>query len=281
MDMTAFEDAAGAFLRSRPAEHTVLLTLMERLRHQGPGSVGGMPAEFGWWSERGGDVTGAFLRAPPHRLSMTRLPDAAHRPLAEAYIGSAREPRLAGVLGPEATALSFAGAWDGLTGSGWRLRCRERLYCLGELLPPAVPASGSGRIADKTDRALLVHWWAAFSRELALPHDRDPGHVVEERLSHGGLLLWEDGGQPVSMAGVSRTAAGMARIGPVFTPGRLRGRGYASALTAMLSRLTLEAGAREVVLFADLANPTSNALYQRIGYREVADYVEVDFGPWR
>jgi RimJ/RimL family protein N-acetyltransferase len=277
LDLAAFEESAGPFLRSRPAEHTVLLTLVERLRHQGPRSFGDVPAEFGWWSETGGEVTGAFLRTPPHRLIMTSLPDVAHRPLAESYIRS--EPCLPGVMGPEAAALSFAATWAGLTGSDWRRERRERLYRLARLLPPAVPPNGSGRIADETDRALLVDWWAAFKRETVQAHGHDYGHTVQERLSYGGLTLWEDGGQPVSMAGVSRTVAGTARIGPVFTPGELRGRGYASGLTAMVSRLMLESGVQEVLLFADLANPTSNALYQRIGYREVADYVEVDFGP--
>jgi predicted GNAT family acetyltransferase len=147
------------------------------------------------------------------------------------------------------------------------------------LVPPAVPPNGLGRVADETDRAVLVDWWAAFTREVAGPQEHEPAQAVEERLSYGGLMLWEDSGQPVSLAGVSRTAAGMARIGPVFTPKQLRGRGYASAVTAMVSRRTLEAGVQEVLLYTDLANPTSNALYQRIGYRMVADYVELDFEP--
>ncbi|SCK22734.1 GNAT family N-acetyltransferase [Streptomyces sp. WMMB 322] len=273
-DMEAFEEAAGAFLCSRPAEHTLLLTLVERLRHQGPSALGDLPAEFGWWTGRDG-VSGAFLRTPPRGLILTRLPDAAHRPLAEAYRRDRSWP--AGVFGPEAAALGFAGTWAGVTGAGWSMRRRERLYRLGRLLPPAVPPNGSGRAAREADRALLVEWWAEFDRELARPHQHDPGRAVEERLSYGGLTLWEDGGQPVALAGLSRTAAGMARIGPVFTPRRLRGRGYASAVTATVSRSALAAGVRDVLLFTDLANPTSNGLYQRIGYRKVADYAEVDF----
>ncbi|NLU74736.1 GNAT family N-acetyltransferase [Streptomyces sp. HNM0575] len=276
-DMGAFENATGAFLRSRPAEHTILLTLVERLRHQGPDAFGDAPAEFGWWPEQDGTATGAFLRTPPRGLVLTRLPNAARRPLAEAYLR--QQPCLAGVFGPEDVALSFARTWAGLTGTGWRLRRAERLYRLARLQPPAVPADGFGRIAEAADRALLVDWWAAFSSELDRSHREDAARSVEDRLSYGGLMLWEDGGKPVSLAGVSRTAAGTARIGPVFTPEPLRGRGYASAVTATLSRRTLEAGVRDVLLFTDLANPTSNALYQRIGYREVADFAEVDFVP--
>ena len=61
-------------------------------------------------------------------------------------------------------------------------------------------------------------------------------------------------------------AAGVSRIGPVFTPRSSRGRGYGSAVTAAAAHLARRGGVDDVVLFADLANPTSNAIYQRIGF---------------
>ena len=86
-------------------------------------------------------------------------------------------------------------------------------------------------------------------------------------------------GVPVSVAGLTRAVAGMVRVGPVYTPPELRGRGYAGAVTAAVSQAALEAGLREVVLYTDLANPTSNALYQRLGYRPVEDRVLFSFAP--
>ena len=73
----------------------------------------------------------------------------------------------------------------------------------------------------------------------------------------------------------------MVRVGPVYTPPGLRGRGYGGAATAAVSQAALGAGAREVVLYTDLANPTSNALYQRLGYRPVEDRVVLSFEPGR
>ena len=73
--------------------------------------------------------------------------------------------------------------------------------------------------------------------------------------------VWQVGAVPVSMAGRTRTVAGMVRVAPVYTPPELRGRGYAGAATAAVSQAALDAGVREVVLYTDLANPTSNALY--------------------
>ena len=36
-------------------------------------------------------------------------------------------------------------------------------------------------------------------------------------------------------------------------------------------------GAQHVVLFTDLANPVSNAIYQRIGFQPVRDSTLIDF----
>ena len=66
-------------------------------------------------------------------------------------------------------------------------------------------------------------------------------------------------------------AAGQVRVGPVYTPPGLRGQGYAGAVTAAVSQAARDAGAGQVLLFTDLANPTSNALYQRLGYQPVED----------
>jgi RimJ/RimL family protein N-acetyltransferase len=67
-------------------------------------------------------------------------------------------------------------------------------------------------------------------------------------------------------------------VATVYTPAPLRGRGHAGAATAAVSRAALDAGAKEVLLFTDLANPTSNGLYQRLGYRAVADFAVYEFG---
>jgi FR47-like protein len=90
-------------------------------------------------------------------------------------------------------------------------------------------------------------------------------------------MVWAAGGRPVAIACSTVQVAGMVRIGPVYTPPERRGRGYASAATAALSRRVLEAGAEEVLLHTDLANPVSNSIYQRIGYRSVEDRIALAF----
>jgi predicted GNAT family acetyltransferase len=89
-------------------------------------------------------------------------------------------------------------------------------------------------------------------------------------------MLWAVDGVPVSMAGVSPVIAGQGRVAPVYTPTELRGRGYAGMATVAASRALIAAGADEVLLYTDLANPTSNALYQRLGYRPVENVTVLD-----
>jgi predicted GNAT family acetyltransferase len=126
---------------------------------------------------------------------------------------------------------------------------------------------------ERGDRELASRFMDAFTAE-ALP-EPPPGSSEEfvdsrEEDPHGGLVLWEDG-DPVSLAGFGGLTPNGIRIGPVYTPPELRGRGYASALTAELTQRLLDGGRRFCFLFTDLANPTSNSVYQRIGYRAVSD----------
>jgi predicted GNAT family acetyltransferase len=103
---------------------------------------------------------------------------------------------------------------------------------------------------------------------------------VRRQLALGGaIVLWEVDGTVVSSAGVKAPNSGASRIGPVYTPPEDRRRGYAAAATAEASRWARRAGAQEILLYTDLANPTSNGVYQRIGFRPVTDYVELAFDP--
>jgi predicted GNAT family acetyltransferase len=97
-----------------------------------------------------------------------------------------------------------------------------------------------------------------------------------------GQIVWRVAGEPVAFAAVGRPMEGaMSRIGPVYTPAEFRGRGYGSAVTAAAARWALDRGAEHVVLFTDLANPVSNSIYQRLGFRAVSDALEVGFRPFR
>lgn len=49
------------------------------------------------------------------------------------------------------------------------------------------------------------------------------------------------------------------------------------SVTAAAAKQAQGAGADDVVLFAALANPTSNAIYRRIGFEAAGDSIRIDF----
>ncbi len=275
-DLDEFDAAAGPFLRERPAQNTVVLTVAATLRADGPGAFGREPTLFGWWRPPGGAVAGACLQTPPYPLLVVSGgPAETVRELAD-VLAAAGCP-LPGVNAGEPAARTFAGQWRLRTGAAAAVYQRSRLYRLDVLAGPSPAPDGQPRVAGPGDRDLLTGWWQAFMAEAGSLAEGDPGRMVDRRLSYHGITLWEDGGRPVSMAALNRQVAGATRVGPVYTPPELRRRGYAGAVTAAVSRAALDAGASEVLLFTDLANPTSNALYQRLGYRPVEDRVVLSF----
>lgn len=263
-DVEEFRTAAGPCLASEPARSTLLLTISESIRSRGATA----PARFGYWRESGdAPVSACFVQTPPLRPLLGPMPDRAARELVPEL--RAVEPSLTSVQGENACAEAFAAEWTGRPG-GWRVSERVRLYRLGELTPPDPAPAGRARLASGDDLPLVAEWMSAFAADVGLP-SADHTRATAERVAAGRLQVWEVAGAPVSMASVSPIVLGQARVSPVYTPPRLRGRGYGGAITAAISRATREAGAEQVLLFTDLANPTSNALYRRLGYRPLAD----------
>jgi predicted GNAT family acetyltransferase len=154
----------------------------------------------------------------------------------------------------------------------------ERMYKLTEVTPPAgVP--GYLRQANEGDTELLARWLREFHNE-ATPNQpgRDPTQVAQQKIQEGAFFIWDDG-NPVSLAGSTRPTVRGISVGPVYTPPGLRRRGYASACVAALSQRLLDQGYEYCTLFTDLANPTSNDIYQQVGYRPVCDFLEILFTP--
>ena len=265
---------AGEFLRSRPVHNTIQLTALESLRARGASVFGDVAPLFGWWRSAAAEVTAALLHTPPYPVLLTGLPERSADALADALAASGRQ--LPGVNAQQGDGAAFAAAWSRLTGAGTQVFRRSRLFRLGQLRAPVPFPRGAARVAAAADRDLLESWFDAFTKELADLAGPSRG-MVDDRLSYGGLTLWEADGAAVSLAGVSRPTAGVVRVAPVYTPPDHRGHGYGGAVTAAVSQAALDAGANHVVLFTDLANPVSNALYQRLGYRPVEDRVVFRF----
>lgn len=281
MELTRFNEAnefyrrAERFLLAHEAEHNLLLglctTLMRHLER-----VEQRP--YLATVEAGGATVGAAIRTPPHNLVLSLMPAGAVAPIAEDV--RRQYATLPGVLAPTGVSRAFVEHWQRLSGQSYRKAVAERIYRL-EAVTPVSGVPGAIRRATEADRDLLVAWLAAFYEEaLGQTDRRQAERTADARLTTetAGMYLWEDG-RPVSMAGYSGPTPNGIRVAPVYTPPALRGRGYASACVAALSRLLLDGGRRSCFLFTDRSNPTSNRIYQAIGYRPVCDVDEYRFAP--
>jgi GNAT superfamily N-acetyltransferase len=276
-DLAEFAGRALPFLERDPVRNSNAYTLVAE-RH-----LGGWPVEpGGLWvcvTDDGGELVGLALQPSGHSATrLTDLPPAAVLALADHLAASG--VRLPGVSGPVETVRGFALRWASLTGADVVLTASRRLFRLDELSPPArVP--GRLREAGPDDRDLLDRWSAAFGAEATPDQARpDLAAAIDLRLARGGMLwLWEVDSTPVSMLRFSLPGAGVIRISGVYTPPEHRRHGYASAGVAAASQAALEGGATDCVLNTDLANPTSNRIYQAIGYRPVQDCQIWSFRP--
>jgi predicted GNAT family acetyltransferase len=175
----------------------------------------------------------------------------------------------------------FAATWTRLTGTRATPAVEERVFELREVIHPRY-SPGRMRHATPDELELVAQWYVDFVDEALTGVEARDADGARRRAERGiaaqTIYVWDDGG-PVSLAGVARPTPHGITIGPVYTPPQRRGRGYASSLVAALSQRMLDEGRAFVTLFTDLANPTSNHIYQAIGYRPVCDYTLYRFDP--
>jgi predicted GNAT family acetyltransferase len=263
-----FRAIAEPLYRRDPVVHTIELTLLEANK---------FPDDTLLLTVSGdGASVGAALQTPPYPLASNAIPVDAMDAVATQLVEW--RPGLTGVRGTWSSGIAFADAWRAVTGRAGTISTEERLYRLGTLQAPN-GVRGTSRLATDNDRGLMVEWVGLFFDEAFSQVHNDGGEEFVDTANRVGhrFVLWDIDGTPASMAMLRMPAFGVSRIGPVFTPLQQRGHGYGSAVTAAAAQLARCSGTADVVLFADLANPTSNAIYQGIGFEAVVDSVQIDF----
>ncbi|MCD4752032.1 MAG: GNAT family N-acetyltransferase [Anaerolineaceae bacterium] len=184
-----------------------------------------------------------------------------------------------GVLAAHDAAEAFANLWSKSSSMKTELAMNERLYECTHVRQKG-NANGELRLARAEDLPLLIEWGIAFAKECGLPETQgQAAGRLKDALAAENAFVWEDGGLPVSMVLKTRPTSHTITISGVYTPPSLRSRGFASAAVGALTKQLLESGYDVCVLFTDLSNPTSNAIYQRIGYVPVTEYTFYRFIP--
>ena len=220
------------------------------------------------------------VMTPPHRL-LLNVDEDFHQQcllaLAKDLLAEGRS--VSGVTGPVAVADAFAEIWQGTCDIKVQRGMSMRVFELRQVQRPTNVA-GQARWAEQTQLELLTDWLDAFNEEVQetpRPDRQRLRATVARKIERQELLVWEDEGRPVSVAGRSRPSPRGAAINCVRTPVEFRRRGYASACVAELSQRILDMGKVFCTLFTDVSNPTSNHIYQQIGYQLRGQFVQLDF----
>ncbi|MHB8332014.1 MAG: GNAT family N-acetyltransferase [Candidatus Dormibacteria bacterium] len=253
----------------QPVRNSLILSILERRRLES------LPGRY-WVASRDGWEVGAAMQSPLHMPALlTAMPTGAATALADVVAGT-DAAGIPGVIAEAATAAAFAGQWSEATGAAVTPEEGERLYRLARLALPPAPG-GRLRPAGDEDVPVLLEWWLAFSSETGAEGEVQAEQAVARDLLSQRLFVWEDDG-PRSMCRATPPVAGVSRIGAVYTPSQWRRRGYAAAAVASLcQRLQRQDGALPI-LYTQLANPTSNRIYRRLGFRAVAEVTRYRFG---
>jgi predicted GNAT family acetyltransferase len=267
----AFGERASPWLLQAEAENNLLLSIIEQLKANPPTYDQPYLATV----EENGHLAGCAFRTPPHKLGLTRMPHGAVPMLINDVAQMYDE--LPAVLGPEPCVRMFADGWGAIRGALVRTGMRHRIYELDEVQFPEQMPTGEMRLAARRDLDLVVTWLHEFGRE-AKVGTVNTAAFVEGHINNKTLFLWEDEGEPRTSAVYAGKTPHGVRIGFVYTPPQFRRRGYASACVATASKRALDNGVEFCCLYTDLNNPTSNDIYQRIGYVPVCDVTDYEFG---
>jgi GNAT superfamily N-acetyltransferase len=267
-DPGRFHDRVAPWLYQDPVRHTLPISVIDAVCR-------GRYPEWMLALVEAADATVSAVGVctPPHNVIVAATERGAVRSLAEGMAEVGQE--LPGVVGLVPWVHDFANDWSALTGVRVAEDMAERLFRLDTLVPPP-STHGTPLPADDTHVELLTEWMRRFLVETDLGERLDVRASIEAAVGDGRMYVWQVDDDVVSFCGHGLPVGGQARIGPVYTPPDRRGHGYASNLVAHVTATNLERGLVPT-LFTDLANPTSNGIYQAMGYHGVANAFMLSF----
>jgi predicted GNAT family acetyltransferase len=272
-DHARFAERARLFLMRDECGHCFILGMISAPDTHAASTLP-RPGRLWMTLESDGEVIGAAAQTRPIALAVTRLPADALESLAGVLANLNWPGR--GFIGPVEAVDPLADLWARRSGRLMRVHVSLRLFALTAVVPPA-PASGRMIPAPLEQLDLIARWHDEFTRSVGEPVE-DPRRRAQQLLDEQRLFAWEEGGRLCSVAAFAGATPNGIRINHVYTPLEFRGRGYASNLVASLSQHLLDGGRTFCSLFTDLANPTSNKIYQQIGYLPVVDFRHWEFG---
>ncbi len=221
------------------------------------------------------------LMTPPHNITLYATDNIIKPTAINCLIDGLKGHDIPGVTTEKTLAEYFAEEYTARKGLTFKATMNQRIYEL-RAVNPDIKQFGVVRLLDEKDMHFFPYWLEAFNAaksygktEMSIPQDEDS---YRYRLSTKKLYVLEDNGIPVSMAGYTREMQTAIGVAFVYTPPYYRGKGYASSCVAQISQMALDKGFAKCVLYTDLLNPTSNSIYQKIGYTAICDSLMLRFG---
>lgn len=272
-NLESYLERTQSFLLLEPAIHSFILSLSRRYLE-----VGKPMSLLATISDSDNSVIATGIQTESDRpmiVSQTSNREAE----SFAQVLASQVEHLPGVNGPTPAVDAFANTWVSIKNNQAKLFKNLRLFELDAVIEPPQP-SGSARQAHASDRDIILSWIRNFYTE-ATPHDPKPSDEdllknIDSGIRLQHFFVWENENEVVSLVGSRRETETEKWIAPVYTPHEHRGRGYGSALTAYVSQRIVSSGKRGM-LFTDLANPISNSIYQKMGYKPITDFKHIGF----
>mgnify|MGYP000847703953 FL=1 len=236
-----------------------------------------------WLMATVSDANGIQLTAlmtPPHNITLYATDNVINLKAINCLIDGIKDYDIPGVITEKNLAECFAKEYTARKGLTYKTTMNQRIYEL-KAVNPDIKQFGVVRLLDEKDMYFFPYWLEAFNAastygktEMSIPQDEK---LYRYRLSTKKIYVLEVNGIPVSMAGYTRELQTAIGVSFVYTPPYYRGKGYASSCVAQLSQMALDKGFTKCVLYTDLLNPTSNSIYQKIGYTPVCDSLMLKF----
>lgn len=226
--------------------------------------------------EKDKTVIATAIQTPPRKLILAKSSNTKAIELIAQDLATDSQS-LPGIIASKAEAETFVKTWQCLEKKSSKLEMAMRIHQL-EKVKAINKASGSLRITIESDRILLTDWIQAFVKEALGDNElkSDSQLWFDRHLENKSLFIWQDNEAAVSMAACSGATSNGIRINAVYTPPKYRGKGYATSCVAEMSQKLLNQY-KYCFLFTNLANPTSNHIYRKIGFLPICDIDSYSF----
>lgn len=280
MEFKKFEDAhefaekAESILTEREDVYSLFFGVLQAIK------AGVYEDPFMATIEEDGEVLALFQMTSPHPLNIILVDEDRMEEILDLAIQSliALEIEIVSIISLKSWANRFAEKWEVKTAKSSKVLMDQGVYRLDQVDETLKESSGAWRFANERDCPLIGNWYNLFEKEAGLPvtSKEDVRSRVEKFVKEREVFLWIDKGKVVSMMKKSRPTKHSVTVSLVFTPQEERRKGYARTMVAECSKELLK-DYKFCVLYTDMMNPTSNKIYKEIGYKKIADSVQLGF----